>query len=284
MKKLIITISLLVCLAIPMTKLKNLKANENELYYYDISLKDINVNWSGIYYFETKQYKMQVTHNTLTDMYYISKIDFIYDGDGEEWDGWYDVITDIQIDNKIYPKGYTLNYRLYPYSTNIVAWNFSLNDSQGNPIKHYAPVTMRLDHLYQTLSQSGLEFYESNIQFTYNTSIDYAYNTGYQNGYNQAKDEYEDLNDFNSFQNGKQVGIEEGINIGKNQGYNEGYTDGVADSTTGTGNFTYLIGTIFSSFGIILGVELFPGLTIGMLVLIPLVFGLIFFILGKKGD
>lgn len=76
-----------------------------------------------------------------------------------------------------------------------------------------------------------------------------------------------------------------------NQGYQAGYLVGEADGYNrgireGSGGSWGMIWSAFLSIFSILSIEIFDGVTLGMFAMIPLVFGLLAFILnlGKKGD
>lgn len=65
--------------------------------------------------------------------------------------------------------------------------------------------------------------------------------------------------------------------------FQKGYYKGL-NETDATG-FVGLLGAVFGGLGALLGIEILPGIYIGAIIAVPLVFGIIFFILGKrKGD
>lgn len=134
---------------------------------------------------------------------------------------------------------------------------------------------------------------------------DEMYTLGYNDGYKQ----------------GKIDGVRDGINQGFAQGYNQGLKDGedngyelgydFAKNEWGyevdgvmmnayeygqmmynkaltenmeTGGFMVILGSMFNAVGVLLSVELLPNITIGSFVLIPLVFGVVMFIIGKKKE
>ncbi|MEM1974264.1 MAG: hypothetical protein QXN68_05700 [Thermoplasmata archaeon] len=77
-------------------------------------------------------------------------------------------------------------------------------------------------------------------------------------------------------------GVLEGKSLGYIDGYNEGKHDGLNEQDAyGFGTF---LGSLFIGVGSILGIELFQGITIGAIFLVPLVFGIIYFILGRKKE
>ncbi len=131
----------------------------------------------------------------------------------------------------------------------------------------------------------------------YNDGNDDGYDTGYyhgeQDGYDLGyEDGYEDGYDYGEFY---------GYNMGRHEfgiffegewrkaewfgyfSYNEGYNDGLIEKDLF--GFGGLLTAVFGGLGSLLSVQLFPGVYLGAIVAVPLVFGIIFFILGKrKGD
>ena len=67
--------------------------------------------------------------------------------------------------------------------------------------------------------------------------------------------------------------------------YNKGYLRGIAEQNATIGTMEY-IGAAFSGIGSILAIELLPGVPFSLFVLLPLMFGLIAFVvkLSKGGD
>lgn len=83
-----------------------------------------------------------------------------------------------------------------------------------------------------------------------------------------------------NYQMGYNAGYDSGYYVGHSAGYNAGFTDG----TGGSGSAWGMIWSSFLSVFSILSITVFPGVTLGMFAMIPLVFGLLAFILnlGKK--
>jgi hypothetical protein len=67
---------------------------------------------------------------------------------------------------------------------------------------------------------------------------------------------------------------------GYNQGYDAGYNQGQVDDFDG---FSVVLGAIFDSITVFGSIQLIPGLSLGMIVGVVVIFGLVFFILGKRG-
>lgn len=89
---------------------------------------------------------------------------------------------------------------------------------------------------------------------------------GYQNG------------SFDTYETAKN----EGFNLGYDNGYNIGYNEGLNSNVSGDITLLTVLQSAFSSFDVILGVEIFPNITLGTFVGVPLVFGVAMFILGRK--
>lgn len=79
---------------------------------------------------------------------------------------------------------------------------------------------------------------------------------------------------------GEQIGYNNGLDVGDEQGYNRGYKDGRSE---GEANKNYnaftLVSSAFSSFGKLLNVEIYNGITIGVIVCVPIIFCVVLFII-----
>ena len=64
-----------------------------------------------------------------------------------------------------------------------------------------------------------------------------------------------------------------------NENYNEGYNEGYTTAYDEFGNFDWL-SSLFTTMGDLLAIEILPGITIGLILLIPIVFGVLRFIMG----
>lgn len=140
----------------------------------------------------------------------------------------------------------------------------------------------------EELSLSDFLDMEWEIYFTQmplDEGIDYfdGYNDGFSDGYDAALEQYA----YYDWVNDKWLTAEElqekHYNSGYAGGWSEGYYAGL-EETDATG-FSALLTTIFGGLGSLLAIEILPGIYIGAIIAVPLVFGIIFFILGKrKGD
>ena len=81
-------------------------------------------------------------------------------------------------------------------------------------------------------------------------------------------------------QEGEKIGYNNGLDVGNTQGYNKGYNDGRNENIANKNyNAFTLVSSAFSSFGKLLNVEIYNGLTIGVIVCIPIIFGVVLFII-----
>lgn len=64
-----------------------------------------------------------------------------------------------------------------------------------------------------------------------------------------------------------------------NENYNQGYNEGYTTAYDEFGNFDWL-SSLFTTMGDLLAIEILPGITIGLILLIPIVFGVLRFIMG----
>lgn len=102
-------------------------------------------------------------------------------------------------------------------------------------------------------------------------------NEGYQMGYREGYDDGEAYG-RSLHENDYQKGFEAGESAGYLNGYDKGFTDGF-ESTEDGGMWGVLWSAILAPFTI-LNIEMLPGVTLAMIVAVPLVFGLLGWILS----
>lgn len=158
------------------------------------------------------------------------------------------------INGNEYREVISLQYRINMYETYFLS-GFIIEhiDQGGNPVV------------------SSLEVVENDIYkiLLYNDTYEAGVNNGYKHGYEKGKSDYGYKQTNGNYLNAIQYGnirYEEGIKVGSQTG------------------FFGLLSTAFAGVGSILSIELLPNISIGALILIPIVFGLILFVLGKKGE
>lgn len=112
---------------------------------------------------------------------------------------------------------------------------------------------------------------------------DDGYNNGYNVGYNDGLEVSYDLGYNDGYEDGKEYGINFGrehwYDVGYQAGYNAGINEQLADK-----DFSNLLRSVFIAIGTFLGINLLPGISIGAIIAVPIVFGIIAFILGRKKD
>lgn len=119
--------------------------------------------------------------------------------------------------------------------------------------------------------------------FTVNNTINTGYNDGYNDGFIDGNktgiyDVYFD--GFGGFIN---PDTNEPYDYTYSFPYGQGYNAGL--EATNDYSLTGMLFQIFGGLGALLSIELLPNITIGAIVAVPLVFGIIYFILGKRsGD
>lgn len=129
--------------------------------------------------------------------------------------------------------------------------------------------------------QAGLSLGESSINQAYKAGYDTGKEEGKSLGYLEGiADALETLDDekLASWWAGYDEGYSEGVDVGFSNGYDKGL---IEQDAYGFGNF---LGSLFVGIASIFSIELFGGITIGSIFLVPLVFGIIYFILGRRKE
>lgn len=111
----------------------------------------------------------------------------------------------------------------------------------------------------------------------YNNGLTYRYNyyndmriKAYRNGYSSGYTDGGDAEVSESYQ----LGLQEGQRIGYNEGYDAG-----ARGDNAVSSFINILTSIFTGIGAIFSIQLFPHITIGLFLLVPLFFGVLGLIL-----
>jgi hypothetical protein len=114
----------------------------------------------------------------------------------------------------------------------------------------------------------------------YGITLTDTYTDGYEFGYEDGLDIGQSL----GYDIGYEDGYDSGFLLGKQEGYDiglaKGFNDGVGSATDYS--FFGLITQVFVGLGTFLAIELLPHITIGAILAVPLVFGIISFIIGKR--
>lgn len=167
-------------------------------------------------------------------------------------------------------------YRLHYSSEQQVFRNVNIDyiavkklSNKGELYLDYDSSTHKLDYF---AGSSSLEI----IRFQYyipDYSLDDAYNNGYSDGYIDGKSAADEL----EYERGYQEGYLEGHDAGFSSGYDKGISENIE-----TGGFSLMLKNVFMSVGSFLELELLPGIPFGAIIAVPIVFGIIAFILGRR--
>lgn len=139
---------------------------------------------------------------------------------------------------------------------------------------------------YTAGQQAGYQAgYTAGEQAGYEGGYTEGHAVGYSSGYNAGLNDnvagqqiaynagYEAGKDY-----GETIGYLDGYDDGYDEGYGIGYNEGFGGATP-MSRATTLIGSIFGAIGSVLSIQLFPGFTLGLLILVPLFFAVLGLIL-----
>lgn len=174
-----------------------------------------------------------------------------------------------------------VNYFIYDCLDYSITMTEQFNDIYDEYI--YPNISYnQYNRLYQAGYTSGYNFgYQLGYDDGYADGETAGYNSGYNTGYNAGLADnttaynhgYDD-----GYADGYRYGVVYGYDDGYETGYNVGFTEGQAGATP-VSKTIGIISSIFAGIGEVLAVELFPGFTIGILILVPLFFGVLGLIL-----
>lgn len=134
--------------------------------------------------------------------------------------------------------------------------SLTLNDTQKNQFINKVVLTFTSSS-YRPTMQKILLRAENKIN---SQSYKYGYDTGLKEG--------------------EKIGYNIGVDFGDEQGYDRGYKDGRSEGEASKNyNPFTLVSSAFSSFGKLFNVEIYNGLTIGVLVCVPIIFCVVLFII-----
>lgn len=176
----------------------------------------------------------------------------------------------------------------------IVGTSFTYYDSDNNYIKiiplyaYYSPLSKfpdttqtyainwdNINNYFPTifpLKYENRTYYYTKL--TENQINQESFNIGYENGYNNGE--------IDGYNNGYNVGYD----VGNNNGYENGYKNGIATKGESVWvNSMGFIKNLFVDVFDIFSIEILPNVSIGTFIVIPLIFGVLFFIVKiTKGD
>ena len=163
-------------------------------------------------------------------------------------------------------------------------WKFYLQINGSFAVDDYITIVNHYDYQLQLVYKPSFswkyygditnnEFYQSGYQDGSANGYDIGYDDGYDIGYDDGINV--------GYDDGYDIGYDDGVNVGYDDGYDIGFNDGVASHNDYS--FIGLLSQVFIGLGSFLAIELLPHITIGAIVSVPLVFGIISFIIGKRG-
>ena len=193
-----------------------------------------------------------------------------------EWGDVNDLTTATPTSIKIFFMAKDYNtYEITIISNNTYTVNSDNENVSFNNVYNYSTFAIRVE-------------LDPDIYYWYQKGLDNGYDNGYQDGLIDSND--------TAFNDGFNQGIEsvyydgfDGfINPSTNQPYDykysypygQGYNDGLQADTDYS--FTGILFQVFGGLGALFSIEMLPNITIGAIVAVPLVFGIIYFILGKR--
>lgn len=105
------------------------------------------------------------------------------------------------------------------------------------------------------------------IELTAEYAYDIGLNNGRQDGYDKGYDD----------------GLDDGFDKGYDDGLDAGYNKGINENVE-TGGFGMILASAFTALGALLSIQLLPNISIGAIVAIPIVFGVVMFIIGRRKE
>ena len=187
-----------------------------------------------------------------------------------------DLLTFSDSDNNIYKMRFNndtndanyLNIDLYTNNDSINFYNDNLGELSAQSITNFRIWCTNIVNAQATIT--GASAYDNNII----TQL-YVYRLG-SSGYNEGYQDGEEA--------GYQAGAQDGFVEGEHRGYQDGYTDGYGEGyeigQASEIDTNWLMG-LFDAVGAVLRMELLPNLTIGVIVGIPFVISVIWFIIRQ---
>ncbi len=243
----------------------------------------------------TKFYvRVTLTHPRVAEYGGVANIDTFFRDDSAFYVG-YDIYTDAY--DAGYSEGLDEGYNIGYGDGFADGCNEGYNDGyrDGYTGGHYEGYSEGLDEGYNNGYGEGYingrtDGYNNGYDVGYINGRTDGYNNGYNNGYNVGYDDgYMDGKEYGInfgreywYEVGYEVGFGQGRIAGYDEGYSVGYSDGLSETTDK--NFGRLLGGLFTGIGAFLAINLLPGISIGAIIAVPIVFGIIAFILGRKKD
>jgi len=149
----------------------------------------------------------------------------------------------------------------------------------------YSSISFYCDPISSSFYLNAFYLDDLGVSTAYTNGYNAGYDAGYDAGYSAGYD--------GGFDYGYVVGENDGLDAGYDDGYSAGYTLGYSEGSDFgytqhelDGGIMGFIGRAFDTVQTFLNVEVFEGITLGALILWPIVLGVLFFMLKmfKSGD
>ena len=253
---------------------------QSDYWYFDFERKFTNADKTQI----SSDSKPGLDYAHVSNVYYLhywitSEFDYSTDYDFKETDAfgdyWY-FFWNYKDTNgfKLEPYLYTQNYwNTTIYAKQVKDFNFTLRIAdyiQGGVFYEFNIYLVYTDNSTMSSGWFGNASDSNYIGFRilddpsedYNAGRADGYGIGYGEGYAEGLDYY-DITQIES------------------DAYDDGYSDGLnAQQSADFMTFDYLLAGLFSTVGHIMSIQLLPNLTIGAIIMVPLVLGILSFIIG----
>jgi hypothetical protein len=136
---------------------------------------------------------------------------------------------------------------------------------------------------YYTIFNNGYDLgYDAGLDDGYDLGYDDGLDDGYDVGLVDGYDDGYGYGLSDGYYVGYDLGYDDGLGDGDDLGYDRGYQKAIDDGSAEFGLPT-LLSSLFVGLGSLLSIQLLPNISIGMIIAVPVVFGIIAFILGKRG-
>lgn len=164
----------------------------------------------------------------------------------------------------------------YLYASYYIDGNYHNNIKATNRIKQWYDEQFLQNYVSFAFFETIPSYIENYDIFTYQIS-----KYEYQKFYFGVQDYNRGYNDGKVV--GSQDGYTKGFTDGEKSGYDKGYPVGFNDGTVGANTIPNLIMGALAGVGSLLSTELLPNISIGAVIAVPIIFGIIAFIVGKRG-
>lgn len=167
-------------------------------------------------------------------------------------------------------------YAICTIPVNTAEYNFMILSGQGGGGGDYQTNDIAFSSFEN--NQNGVFISSYNYQQDLLTATPFTYKSDYSQGYDDGYDDGYDVGKNEGIEEGYQQGYEDGKENGFNDGYQMGLEQGRAENDSyGIAPF---VQSIFNGFSTMLSVEIFPKIKLWYIIGIPLIFGIVKFIIG----